>query len=84
MDPRRSHSLKEATGPEGKPGSFPHEEPPLPDPPASLDSERAGRLTAQTRAALRRQRLELAAAIDQALAHIPAPLRGVVRRGPGA
>jgi hypothetical protein len=56
----------------------------LPDPPASLDSERAAELTAHTEAALRGQRRELAASIDKAFEHIPWPLRGAVRRVLGA
>lgn len=52
----------------------------LPDPPASLERERAAELSAQTEAALLRQRRELAAAIDRAFEHVPAPLRGAVRR----
>jgi hypothetical protein len=56
----------------------------LPDPPASLDSEHAAELTAQTKAALRRQRRELAASIEKAFEHVPWPLRGAVRRALGA
>jgi hypothetical protein len=52
----------------------------LPDPPASLDSERAAELSAVTEAALRRQRSELSRALERALDHIPRPLRGTVRR----
>jgi hypothetical protein len=63
---------------------MPHPEKSLPDPPASLDSERAAELTAQTMAALRRQRRELAVSIDEAFEYIPAPLRGAVRRALGA
>ncbi len=56
----------------------------LPSPPASLDRERAERLTALTERALLQRRLELAQAIELALEHIPAPLRGPVRRALGA
>jgi hypothetical protein len=56
----------------------------LPDPPASLDGERAAELTAHAEAALRRQRRELAASIDKVFEHIPWPLRGAVRRVLGA
>jgi hypothetical protein len=56
----------------------------LPDPPASLDSKHAAELTAQTKAALRRQRCELAASIDKAFEHVPWPLRGAMRRALGA
>jgi hypothetical protein len=56
----------------------------LPDPPASLDSERAAELTVHTKAALRRQRRELATSVDKAFKHIPWPLRGAVRRALGA
>jgi hypothetical protein len=56
----------------------------LPDPPPSLDSERAAELSAHTKAALRRQRRELATSIDKAFKHIPWPLRGAVRRALGA
>jgi hypothetical protein len=52
----------------------------LPDPPASLDSEHATELSAQTGAALRRQQRELDDALERALEHIPRPLRGAVRR----
>ncbi len=52
----------------------------LPDPPPSLDAERAAQLTAQTEAALGDQREELAVAIERAFEHIPWPLRGAVRR----
>jgi len=51
----------------------------LPDPPPSLDGERARELAAQTEMVLTRQRHELETAIAQALGQIPAPLRGVVR-----
>lgn len=56
----------------------------LPSPPPSLDSERAAELTAHTKAALLRQRRELAASLEEAFEHIPFPLRGVVRRALGA
>jgi hypothetical protein len=56
----------------------------LPDPPASLDSECAAELAAHAEAALRRQRRELAASIEEAFKHIPWPLRGAVRRALGA
>jgi hypothetical protein len=52
----------------------------LPDPPASLDPKRAAELRTQTEAALRRQRSELASALERALEQIPRPLRGAVRR----
>jgi hypothetical protein len=52
----------------------------LPDPPASLDTKRAAELAAHTEAALLRQQRELAESIDRAFEHIPAPLRGAVRR----
>jgi hypothetical protein len=52
----------------------------LPEPPASLDDGHAAQLSAQTEAALARQRRELAAALERALEHIPRPLRGAVRR----
>jgi hypothetical protein len=52
----------------------------LPDPPPSLDAKRASQLGAETEAALRRQRRELADALERALNHIPRPLRGTVRR----
>jgi hypothetical protein len=61
----------------------PREDDRVPDPPASLDSERAAELTAQTRAALRHQRRQLAAAIEKAFEHIPRPLRGAIRRALG-
>jgi hypothetical protein len=51
----------------------------LPDPPASFDSEHAAQLTAQTEAALERQRRELALSIDKAFEYIPRPLRGTIR-----
>jgi hypothetical protein len=52
----------------------------LPDPPASLDRERAAELSAHVQAALLRRRRELEAAIDDAFEQIPAPLRPVARR----
>jgi hypothetical protein len=52
----------------------------LPDPPPSLDAKLASELGAETEAALRRQRRELAEALERALGHIPRPLRGAVRR----
>jgi hypothetical protein len=52
----------------------------LPDPPASLDAKRASELTACTKAALLRQRRELAGSIEEAFERIPWPLRGAVRR----
>jgi hypothetical protein len=52
----------------------------LPDPPGSLSAARAAELSAQTEAALRRQRRELAVSLKRALEHIPRPLRGPVRR----
>ena len=52
----------------------------LPDPPASLDDERAAQLSAATETALRRQRRERGEALARALDHIPRPLRGAVRR----
>ena len=52
----------------------------LPDPPASLPGARAAELTACTQAALERQRRELAQSVDRAFEHVPAPLRGAVRR----
>jgi hypothetical protein len=55
-----------------------------PPPPPTLDRAREVELTALTERALRRQRSELAQAIDAALAHVPLPLRGVVRRALGA
>jgi hypothetical protein len=55
----------------------------LPDPPPSLGAESAARLTAQTEAALRGQREELAVAIEHAFEYIPWPLRGAVRRALG-
>ncbi len=59
-------------------------QPQPPPPPPSLDGARDAELTALTEQALRRQRSELAQAIDAALAHVPLPLRGVVRRALGA
>ena len=56
----------------------------LPPPPASLDRTCDAELRALTEQALRRQRSEVAQAIDAALAHVPLPLRGVVRRALGA
>jgi hypothetical protein len=56
----------------------------LPPPPPSLDPERGAELSALTEQALRRQRRELAEAIDRAFDHIPRPLRGAVRRALGA
>jgi hypothetical protein len=60
--------------------------PPLepPAPPPSLDAEHAAALSAYTLAALRNQRSELAASLEEAFAQIPAPLRGAVRRMLGA
>jgi hypothetical protein len=55
----------------------------IPDPPRSLDEERATELTATTEDALRRQRRALAASLAHALDHIPRPLRGTVRRALG-
>jgi hypothetical protein len=52
----------------------------LPEPPPSLDRERGAELSACTRAALLRQRRELAESIEEAFEHIPRPLRGAVRR----
>ncbi len=56
----------------------------LPPPPPSLDGAREAELTALTEHALRRQRHQLALAIDMAFDHIPRPLRGAVRRALGA
>jgi hypothetical protein len=56
----------------------------LPPTPPSLDRARSAELTALTEQALRRQRRELAQAIDRAFDHIPRPLRGTVRRALGA
>jgi hypothetical protein len=55
----------------------------LPPPPPSLDRVPGAELTALTEQALRRQRRELAEAIDRAFGHIPRPLRGAVRRALG-
>jgi hypothetical protein len=52
----------------------------LPDPPPSLDAKLASELNSQTEAALHKQRRELMEALERALAHIPRPLRGAVRR----
>jgi hypothetical protein len=56
----------------------------IPPPPPSLDRARDAELTALTEQALRRQRRQLAQAIDRAFEHIPRPLRGAVRRAFGA
>jgi len=56
---------------------------PPPPPPPSLDRERDAELTALTEQALRRQRRQLAEAIDMAFDHIPRPLRGAVHRALG-
>jgi hypothetical protein len=55
----------------------------IPAPPPSLDSKHAAELTAQTEAALERQRRALADSLDEALQHIPRVLRGPVRRALG-
>jgi len=55
----------------------------FPPAPPSLDRERGAELSALTEQALRRQRRELAEAIDRAYEHIPRPLRGAVRRALG-
>jgi hypothetical protein len=52
----------------------------LPPPPASLDHEREAELTALTEQALRRQRRQVAEAVEMAFDHIPRPLRGAVHR----
>jgi hypothetical protein len=56
----------------------------LPPPPPSLQGARGAELTALSEQALRRQRRELAEAIDRAFEHIPRLLRGAVRRALGA
>jgi hypothetical protein len=56
----------------------------LPDPPPSLDRERAAELGGHAEAALLRRRRELDAAIELAFAQVPAPLRRVARRILGA
>jgi hypothetical protein len=56
----------------------------LPPPPPSLDRAHDAELTALTEQALRRQRSQLAEAIDRAFDQIPRPLRGAVRSAFGA
>ena len=51
-----------------------------PDVARSLSTEHAAALLAAVRAARQAQRDELAKAIDEALTHVPAVLRGAVRR----
>jgi hypothetical protein len=55
----------------------------LPPSPPSLAPAHGAQLTALTEQALRRQRRELALAIDKAYDHIPRLLRGAVRRALG-
>jgi hypothetical protein len=52
----------------------------LPEPPPSLDGERARELTALTADVLARQRAELTTSLELSLRQVPAPLRGIVRR----